>query len=132
MVADIAVNALCPGFANTAINEPVRHLISAAGIPLMTADEVADALLAILASDRTGEAWYVQPGRPAEPFAFRNVPGTPRPRRLSDRRSPRDALTARLDERGAFLHPAGQDRRGDACAGGGPRDHVSSSGVCAR
>jgi NAD(P)-dependent dehydrogenase (short-subunit alcohol dehydrogenase family) len=71
----IAVNALCPGFADTAINEPVRHLISAAGIPLMTADEVADALLAILASDRTGEAWYVQPGRPAEPFAFRNVPG---------------------------------------------------------
>ena len=41
----------------------------------MAADEVADALLAILASDRTGEAWYVQPGRPAEPFAFRNVPG---------------------------------------------------------
>ena len=69
------MNALCPGFADTAINEPVRHLISAACIPLMTAEEVADALLAILASDRTGEAWYVQPGRPAEPFAFRNVPG---------------------------------------------------------
>jgi hypothetical protein len=32
------VNALCPGFADTAINEPVRHLINAAGIPLMTAD----------------------------------------------------------------------------------------------
>jgi len=72
---DIAVNTLCPGFADTAINEAVRHLISAARIPLMTADEVADALLAVLASDRTGEAWYVQPGRPAEPFAFRNVPG---------------------------------------------------------
>lgn len=71
----IAVNALCPGFADTAINEPVRHLIDAAGIPLMTADEVAGALMAILTSDRTGEAWYVQPGRPAEPFAFRNVPG---------------------------------------------------------
>jgi len=71
----IAVNALCPGFADTAINQPVRHLIDAAGIPLMAADEVAGAVLAILASDRTGEAWYVQPGRPAEPFAFRNVPG---------------------------------------------------------
>ena len=26
-----------------------------------------------------GEAWYVQPGRPAEPFAFRNVPGSRAP-----------------------------------------------------
>ena len=69
------MNAPCPGFADTAINEPVRHLIDPAGIPLMTADEVANALAAILASDRTGEAWYVQPGRPAEPFGFRNVPG---------------------------------------------------------
>jgi hypothetical protein len=40
-----------------------------------SANGIGDALLAILASDRTGEAWYVQPGRPAEPFAFRNVPG---------------------------------------------------------
>lgn len=72
---NVAVNALCPGFADTAINEPVRHLITAAGIPMMTPDDVADALLAILASDDTGQAWYVQPGRPCEPFKFRNVPG---------------------------------------------------------
>jgi NAD(P)-dependent dehydrogenase (short-subunit alcohol dehydrogenase family) len=71
----VAVNALCPGFADTAINDPVRHLIDAAGIPMMTAGDVAGALLAILASDHTGQAWYLQPGRPAEPFAFRNVPG---------------------------------------------------------
>jgi NAD(P)-dependent dehydrogenase (short-subunit alcohol dehydrogenase family) len=71
----VAVNALCPGFADTAINDPVRHLIDAAGIPMMTAGHVADALLAVLASDHTGQAWYLQPGRPAEPFAFRNVPG---------------------------------------------------------
>ena len=71
----VAVNALCPGFADTAINEPVRHLIDAAGIPLMPPDEVVDALFAILASDAIGQAWYVQPGRPAEPFAFRHVPG---------------------------------------------------------
>ena len=49
--------------------------ISAAGIPMMTPGDVADALLAILASDHTGQAWYLQPGRPAEPFGFRNVPG---------------------------------------------------------
>ena len=72
---NVAVNALCPGFADTAINDPVRHLISAAGIPMMTPGDVAEALLAVLASDHTGQAWYVQPGRAAEPFRFRNVPG---------------------------------------------------------
>jgi NAD(P)-dependent dehydrogenase (short-subunit alcohol dehydrogenase family) len=71
----VAVNALCPGFADTAINDPVRHLIAAADIPMMAPGDVADALLAILASDQTGQAWYVQPGRPTEPFRFRNVPG---------------------------------------------------------
>ena len=70
----VAVNALCPGFADTAINDPVRHLISAAGIPMMTPGDVADALITVLASDHTGQAWYVQPGQ-AEPFKFRNVPG---------------------------------------------------------
>jgi hypothetical protein len=40
---------------------------------------VADALLAILASDQTGQAWYLQPGRLTEPFRFRNVPGSRAP-----------------------------------------------------
>ena len=127
----IAVNAPCPGIAYTAISEPVRHLISAARIPLMTADAVADALVAILASHRTGEAWYVQPGRPADPSPS-GTSRDPVPPGLPDRRSPLDALTARLDERGAFLHPASRDRRGDARAGGGPRDRVWSSKVCTR
>ncbi len=72
---NVTVNALCPGFADTAINAPVRHLISAAGIPMMTPGDVAGALLAILASDQTGQAWCVQPGRASQPFSFRNVPG---------------------------------------------------------
>ena len=72
---NIAVNALCPGFADTAINDPVRELIAGAGIPMMAADDVAAVFMDILASDQTGQAWYVQPGRPGEPFAFRNIPG---------------------------------------------------------
>jgi NAD(P)-dependent dehydrogenase (short-subunit alcohol dehydrogenase family) len=71
----ITVNALCPGFADTAITVPIRDLISQAGIPLMTADQVVDALLDVLASDQTGQAWFVQPGRPSEPFRFATVPG---------------------------------------------------------
>jgi hypothetical protein len=42
---------------------------------MMTPEDVADALLAILASDQSGQAWYLQPGRPTEPFRFQNVPG---------------------------------------------------------
>lgn len=71
----ITVNALCPGFADTAINDPVRGLIAKARIPMLTADQVATVFMDILADDRTGQAWYVQPGRPGEPFAFRNIPG---------------------------------------------------------
>lgn len=71
----IAVNALCPGFADTAINDPVRDLIDSAGIPMLTADDVVDVFMDILASDQTGQAWYVQPGRPGAPFDFRNIPG---------------------------------------------------------
>ena len=71
----IAVNALCPGFADTAINDPVRDLIGSAGIPMMAADDVADALVAILCTPGSGQAWFVQPGRPTEPFAFSSIPG---------------------------------------------------------
>ena len=67
---NVTVNALCPGFADTAITSPVRHLISAAGIPMMTPGEVADALLAVLASEHTGQAWYVQPGRAGRALRF--------------------------------------------------------------
>jgi len=72
---NITVNALCPGFADTAINDGVRDLIDQAGIPMLTADDVAAAFMRVIASDEAGQAWYVQPGRASEPFRFRNVPG---------------------------------------------------------
>jgi NAD(P)-dependent dehydrogenase (short-subunit alcohol dehydrogenase family) len=63
--------ALVTGGAN-GIGAAAARRLAARGARVV----VADALRAVLASDRTGEAWYVQPGRPAEPFAaFRNVPG---------------------------------------------------------
>jgi hypothetical protein len=39
---------------------------------------VADAVLDAFLTDVSGACWFVQPGRQAEPFTFRNVPG-PRP-----------------------------------------------------
>jgi hypothetical protein len=42
---------------------------------MMTPGDVADALLSILASDHTGQAWYVQPGRQASLSIFVTYPG---------------------------------------------------------
>jgi NAD(P)-dependent dehydrogenase (short-subunit alcohol dehydrogenase family) len=114
----IAVNALCPGFANTAINKPVQHLISAAGIPLTTADEVAT------------------PCWPSWPETGPARPGTSSP---AARPSPSPSGMFRdpapptapgsAESPGCLNIPPGAARR---CAGGGPRDRVSSSGACAR
>jgi NAD(P)-dependent dehydrogenase (short-subunit alcohol dehydrogenase family) len=71
----ILINAVCPGYTNTTMVDRIRSVIAGAGIPLLEPRAVAAAVRAVLASGRSGEAWYVQPGRAAEPFAFRGIPG---------------------------------------------------------
>jgi NAD(P)-dependent dehydrogenase (short-subunit alcohol dehydrogenase family) len=71
----VRVNALCPGYADTAIVDTLRDTLSSAGVPLLDVETVVDAFVVALTSGRTGECWYVQPGRPSEPFRFPNVPG---------------------------------------------------------
>lgn len=74
----IRVNALCPGFADTAIVDPLREVLADSGISLIPPEMVVDAFVAAATSGRSGECWVIQPGRPGEPFRFRGVPG-PRP-----------------------------------------------------
>lgn len=71
----VRVNAVCPGFANTAIVDPIRGLLSDSGIPLIDVETVVDTVLAAATSGRSGECWFVQPGRESEPFRFRGIPG---------------------------------------------------------
>jgi NAD(P)-dependent dehydrogenase (short-subunit alcohol dehydrogenase family) len=71
----LRVNGLCPGFADTAIVDELRPMLAAADVPLLETSTVVDAFLAALTSGRSGECWYVQPGRPSEPFRFPRVPG---------------------------------------------------------
>jgi NAD(P)-dependent dehydrogenase (short-subunit alcohol dehydrogenase family) len=71
----IRVNALCPGFADTAIVDPLREILADSGIPLIAPERVVDAFISALTSGRSGECWYVQPGRDGEVFRFRRVPG---------------------------------------------------------
>jgi short-subunit dehydrogenase len=70
----IVVNAVCPGFTDTSIVDPVRGLLGSMGVPLMPVDEVVSAIGTVLQSDAAGEAWLVQHGRPAQPYRFRGVP----------------------------------------------------------
>ncbi len=71
----VRVNAICPGFADTAIVDGIRGALEQAGVPLIEVDRVVDAFMAALTSGDSGQCWFVQPGRPSEPFRFRNVPG---------------------------------------------------------
>jgi NAD(P)-dependent dehydrogenase (short-subunit alcohol dehydrogenase family) len=71
----IRVNAVCPSFAETPIIDEIRDALRQGNVPILTADDVSDAVLAILDAKSAGECWYVQVGRTSEPFAFRNLPG---------------------------------------------------------
>jgi len=72
----VFVNAICPGFADTNIvSAEAREALSSVGVPLLPVDRVVDAFIAALESGEGGQCWFIQPGRPSEPFRFRNVPG---------------------------------------------------------
>ncbi len=74
----VRINAICPGFAETGIIAPIRDGLLEAGLPIIPAEQVTDAVVELFDGEMTGECWYVQAGRPAEAFGFRNIPG-PRP-----------------------------------------------------
>jgi NAD(P)-dependent dehydrogenase (short-subunit alcohol dehydrogenase family) len=71
----VRLNAVCPGFAESPIIDPIRGMLAEAGIPIVPAEAVAEAVLEMFGGEASGECWYVQPGRPAEAFKFRGIPG---------------------------------------------------------
>ena len=72
----IAINAVCPGFADTPmVTGTARARLEQAGFPLLAPEEVADAVWTALGSGETGHAWVVQPGRPPVDFRFPSLPG---------------------------------------------------------
>jgi NAD(P)-dependent dehydrogenase (short-subunit alcohol dehydrogenase family) len=68
------VTAICPGFADTAIIDPIRGEFEKAGFPVLTAEEVADAMIAAWSSAEPGAAYVIQPGLGAVPYKFKGVP----------------------------------------------------------
>lgn len=71
----IRFNAVCPGFAESKIIEPIRAGIEQSGTPIIPAEEVGAAVMELFTGGMTGECWFVQAGRPAANFEFRGIPG---------------------------------------------------------
>jgi NAD(P)-dependent dehydrogenase (short-subunit alcohol dehydrogenase family) len=76
---NITYNAICPGFSESRIVDPIRDVLAQSGVTLIKAEVVAETVLRIVAGGATGEAWFVQPGREPGSFRFRNVPGPGKP-----------------------------------------------------
>lgn len=72
---DIRINAICPGFADTAIIGPIRELLNSQGLPIIPVKEVIDVVVDLFDGDMSGECWFVQAGRESEVFGFRGIPG---------------------------------------------------------
>jgi NAD(P)-dependent dehydrogenase (short-subunit alcohol dehydrogenase family) len=71
----ITVNAICPGFVDTQLIGPFAEEFRKAGFPLLSTDDVAEAVLEVIDSGLTGQVFVVQPGLPPTPYKFRGVPG---------------------------------------------------------
>jgi NAD(P)-dependent dehydrogenase (short-subunit alcohol dehydrogenase family) len=72
----ITANTVNPGITDTKIlGDDAKRMLTEAGFPLMPATQIADAVLQIVTTGRTGECWVCQPGRDPEPYDFHGVPG---------------------------------------------------------
>jgi NAD(P)-dependent dehydrogenase (short-subunit alcohol dehydrogenase family) len=71
---DITISAICPGFADTAIIDRIRDEFTAANFPVLTAEEVADAMVMAWTSGEAGAAYVIQPGVGVVPYRFKGVP----------------------------------------------------------
>lgn len=84
----ITANTVNPGMTDTNIlNADTKALFAASDFPLMPPTQIAEAVLTIVTTGRTGECWVCQPGRDAEPYRFHDVPG-PRTSNAQGRRPP--------------------------------------------
>ncbi|HYO34984.1 MAG TPA: SDR family NAD(P)-dependent oxidoreductase [Geodermatophilus sp.] len=70
----ITISAICPGFADTAIIDRIRHEFEAAQFPVIPAAEVAAAMVAAWESGEPGAAYVIQPGVGTVPYRFKGVP----------------------------------------------------------
>ncbi|MHB8682141.1 MAG: SDR family NAD(P)-dependent oxidoreductase [Acidimicrobiales bacterium] len=72
----ITVNAICPSLVDTPlIDGEIRDVLAGAGFPLISPEQVADAVLSCVTGEETGQAVFVQLGWEPTAFRFRHPPG---------------------------------------------------------
>ncbi len=76
---NIVTTAICPGFADTAIIDGLRETFQQANFPILSAEEVADAMIAAWTSGEPGAAYVLQPGMGVIPYKFQGVPSAKTP-----------------------------------------------------
>jgi NAD(P)-dependent dehydrogenase (short-subunit alcohol dehydrogenase family) len=70
----ITINALCPGFVDTAIlPSQMKESLRGNGMAIADPAEIAAAVEIIAADGESGRAWMVQAGQPPAPFPFPTV-----------------------------------------------------------
>jgi NAD(P)-dependent dehydrogenase (short-subunit alcohol dehydrogenase family) len=74
----VQLNAVCPGYTDTAILDGWRGMLAAIDWPVMPVEDVVTAVATVLDSAESGVAWFVQYGRPATPYRFAGLPGPAR------------------------------------------------------
>lgn len=74
--SNITANTVNPGMTDTNIlSDEQRKLLDSVDFPLIPPVQIADAVLEIVTTGRTGECWVCQPGRDPMPYRFHDVPG---------------------------------------------------------
>ena len=72
----ITINAVCPGIVDTPlVGEPAKTALTAAGFPIIPAEQIASAVFDLAVGAGTGQAWVCQAGRDPVAYEFRDVPG---------------------------------------------------------
>lgn len=73
---NITANTVNPGMTDTNIlTADAKASFARVGFPLIAPEQIADAVVQLATSGRTGECWVCQPGREHIAYEFRSVPG---------------------------------------------------------
>ncbi len=81
----VRIHAVCPGFVETPLLRNAKHQLDAARFPLLTTDQIADAIADLVTGRSTALVTVLQPGRAPVDYAFAGIPG---PRMLDGSRAP--------------------------------------------